>query len=312
MITLQTDTPLSLHHLHVTSDKPGALATFYEDLFDLQRVDYAGDAIVLAAGERALVIHGGKPGELAAAAYTTRDHEALARLRARLDDLAESVPAAAGAFLHEDAFAVRDPQGEATDPRRGTGAAFGGPHVARVQRTVFQTTELEQVLDFYVNRIGFAVSDDVVDDGGKVMTCFLRSDDEHHSLAFFRGSNNAWDHHCYETHCWNDIRDWGDRFRARAALDLLRSGAPRPRRQPVLHGDRPGWQPRRAFRRTGAGRGREAAWRVAARGIHAQLVGAWLDPDLAHLRAHAARDVRGAAPRLPDTRRDDPALGDKS
>ncbi|GAB7545927.1 VOC family protein [Cupriavidus sp. 8B] len=218
-ITLQTDTPLSLHHLHVTSDKPEALAAFYEDLFELKRVGHQGQAIVLAAGERALVIHDGKPGELAAAAYAARDHEALSRLRARLDDLAAAAPAAAGAFFHDDAFAVRDPQGRqlilgvARQPRSADRMA------ARVQHTVFQTTELEAVLDFYVKRIGFAVSDDVVDETGKVMTCFLRSDDEHHTLAFFRGSSNAWDHHCYETQCWNDIRDWGDRFaRARRSI----------------------------------------------------------------------------------------------
>lgn len=41
---------------------------------------------------------------------------------------------------------------------------------------------------------------------------FIRSDHEHHSLAFFLGSKNELDHHAYETSCWNDIRDWGDRF----------------------------------------------------------------------------------------------------
>ncbi|RDK07197.1 VOC family protein [Cupriavidus lacunae] len=219
MSSLQTDTPLSLHHLHVTSDKPEALAAFYEDLFELARMNSHGDAIVLAAGERAVVIGDGKPGELAAAAYTARDHAALALLRARLDDLAEPPPSTASLLFHDDAFTVRDPQGRrlilgvARVPRSADRMA------ARVQHTVFQTTELEKVLDFYVNRIGFAVSDEVVDEDGALMTCFLRSDDEHHSLAFFRGSNNAWDHHCYETRSWNDIRDWGDRFaRARRSI----------------------------------------------------------------------------------------------
>src|SRR5690606_11566562 len=64
-----------------------------------------------------------------------------------------------------------------------------------------------------VNTVGFSISDNVVDQQtGQLMTCFLRSDDEHHTLAFFRGSKNEWDHHCYETNEWNDIRDWGDRF----------------------------------------------------------------------------------------------------
>lgn len=83
----------------------------------------------------------------------------------------------------------------------------------RLQHVVFQTTELEAMVDFYVNTVGFTVSDNVVDEqSSQLTTCFLRSDDEHHSLAFFRGSKNEWDHHCYETNEWNDIRDWGDRF----------------------------------------------------------------------------------------------------
>ena len=45
--------------------------------------------------------------------------------------------------------------------------------------------------------------------------CFLRSDPEHHSLAFFRAGHAGFDHHSYEAACWNDIRDWGDHFAAR-------------------------------------------------------------------------------------------------
>jgi hypothetical protein len=60
--------------------------------------------------------------------------------------------------------------------------------------------------------VGFAVSDKVVNRDGSLAAFFLRSDHEHHSLAFFVGSENELDHHAYETTCWNDIRDWADRF----------------------------------------------------------------------------------------------------
>ncbi|SIT44916.1 Glyoxalase/bleomycin resistance protein/dioxygenase (fragment) [Paraburkholderia ribeironis] len=70
------------------------------------------------------------------------------------------------------------------------------------------------MVQFFVEKIGFTISDEVIDADERFTVVFLRSDDEHHTLAFFRGSRNEWDHHCYETNEWNDIRDWGDRFAA--------------------------------------------------------------------------------------------------
>lgn len=212
MTTLQTSTPLRLHHLHLYSGAPEALAAFYEALFELRPIMAPDGMHALAGGERAVVIHPGETGALAIAAYAARSAEELAVLRARLADIAQDAGAAAEIFFDSGAFTVADPQG-----RR---LLFGVPRTrrepdrmaARLQHTVFQTTDLAAVVDFYVNRIGFTISDEVVADDGAVATCFLRSDDEHHSLAFFQGSNNVWDHHCYETRCWNDIRDWGDRF----------------------------------------------------------------------------------------------------
>ncbi|MEM5438755.1 VOC family protein [Paraburkholderia diazotrophica] len=219
-MTLQTDTPLALHHLHITSEDPQRLARFYTDLFDLKVVSHNGDQIALAGGSRAIVIHYGKSGELAAAAYAARDEAALATLKAKLGDFAETTTPADEVFFMQGAIRIRDPQGRCL--------VIGVPNEqrspddlpARLQHTVFQTTQLEAVLDFYVNRLGFAISDEVVDTEGRVTTCFLRSDDEHHSLAFFRGSQDVWDHHCYETSSWNDIRDWGDRF-ARARYSIF-------------------------------------------------------------------------------------------
>jgi catechol 2,3-dioxygenase-like lactoylglutathione lyase family enzyme len=45
---------------------------------------------------------------------------------------------------------------------------------------------------------------------GEITATFLRSDREHHSFAAFRAPAPRPDHHCYETTCWNDIRDWAD------------------------------------------------------------------------------------------------------
>ena len=72
--------------------------------------------------------------------------------------------------------------------------------------------DIQPLVDFYVGKVGFAVSDKVLNEDGSLAAFFIRSDQEHHSLAFFVGSKNELDHHAYETTCWNDIRDWADRF----------------------------------------------------------------------------------------------------
>jgi catechol 2,3-dioxygenase-like lactoylglutathione lyase family enzyme len=67
---------------------------------------------------------------------------------------------------------------------------------------------------FYTDRIGFTVSDRVLDAEGALRSCFLRSDHEHHSLAIFKAPEDRLDHHCYEMHDWNDIKEKADSFAA--------------------------------------------------------------------------------------------------
>ena len=210
-MTLQTTTPATLHHLDIESGRPDALARFYQRQFGME-MSRSGPLYVLRGGTRAIIVRQGRPEQLHSAGYALRSEQHLQQLRARL--LRDGVEAAplANPLFQPGAFEVHDPQGRTTCygvplQRHGADAM-----AARLQHTVFQTTELDTVVRFYVEKIGFAISDEVVDHDGTVMVVFLRSDDEHHTLAFFRGGQNAWDHHCYETSEWNDIRDWGDKF----------------------------------------------------------------------------------------------------
>lgn len=211
MSKLQVSTPATLHHLEIGSERPEALAHFYREQFEMEEIR-SGPQYVLRSATRALIIRSGQAEELCSAGYALQSDPHLHSLRAHLLDVGVEPEAVDNPFFNSGAFRVRDPQGRIV--------TFGVPTYgrdvdnmpARLQHTVFQTTDLEAVVRFYVDKIGFSVSDEVVNDSGKAMVVFLRSDDEHHSLAFFRGSKNAWDHHCYETSQWNDIRDWGDKF----------------------------------------------------------------------------------------------------
>jgi len=210
--TLQKTTPARLHHLHLTSTDPERLSGFYTRLLDYRPTRLKDDTWVLAGGERQLVISRGSSGAASSIAYAVGDTAALKRLRDRLHAAVGTLEPFVSPLFSEGAFAIDDPQGRRVvfgTPRTG---GSSDPRPGRLQHVVFQTTALEPLLDFYVGKVGFAISDRVLNDDGSLADVFIRSDHEHHSLAFFHGSKNELVHHAYETSCWNDIRDWGDRF----------------------------------------------------------------------------------------------------
>jgi catechol-2,3-dioxygenase len=215
--TLQQFTPARLHHLGVVSEHPERLAQFYRSILELGDIESSDGNVVLAGPDRAVEISDAKLGRQPYSGYAVHDHEALESLKSRLIGAGLECVDADSALYEQGAFLIEDPQGR----RLAFGVACGGGAMhttrrgampARLQHTVFQTTDLKTVVTFYTDVVGFAISDEVVDETGRPMVVFMRSDDEHHSLAFFQGSENVWDHHCYETSGWNDIRDWGDRF----------------------------------------------------------------------------------------------------
>ena len=215
MQTLQTSTPARLCYLHLASKDPQQQVDFYRRLLDMDGLTQADGSWLLQGPQRAMLISPADHSGLLAAAYDLGSQAHLSALRTRLLGNGCNVEALDSPLLEAGAFQIRDPQGRQSifGVSRGASTLDRNGMPGRLQHVVFQTTELEAMIDFYVNTVGFTVSDNVVDEqSGQLTTCFLRSDDEHHSLAFFRGSKNEWDHHCYETNEWNDIRDWGDRF----------------------------------------------------------------------------------------------------
>jgi len=217
MHTLQTHTPARLLYLHLSSKEPQRQVDYYQRMLDLQGYQQADGTWVLTGPQRAVLVSPADSNGFLAAAYGVADQASLSRLRVNLHARDCQTEDARSPLLEDNAFSVRDPQGRQLlfGVGRDIPDASHPGLPGRLQHVVFQTTELDAVLDFYINKIGFAVSDDVIDEAnGALMTRFMRSDNEHHSLAFFRGSRNELDHHCYETNEWNDIRDWGDRFAA--------------------------------------------------------------------------------------------------
>jgi catechol 2,3-dioxygenase len=205
----------SLAQLELTAGEPRALAAFYAATFRLAAVP-EGDRIACAAPGRQLVFGPGQAGQLRRATFRFHDDAAFdahqARVRARGIEPAES---------RQDRYAVRDPLGHLVSfVRPGAGGhAATSPHDARLQHFALRTPHPQALADFYVDQLGFVVSDRVLDVDGDLTAIFLRTDAEHHALALFRAPAVRFDHFSCEVPDWRDLRDWADHM-ATVGVDL--------------------------------------------------------------------------------------------
>ena len=202
-----------LHYLQFGTPNPEKLAQFAYDAVQMT-VNRQGDEWICTAPGRLLVYSPGEPKTLLSAGYAVDDPAMLERLKGRLVEHGVAlVPAPLPTVFEDDAVAFRDPDGNCMcfgRPRERRPAAEGLP--ARLQHVVVASTDAQRMTSFYTDVVGFRLSDRVLDDRGELRTSFMRSDQEHHSLAVFKADGCRLDHHCYETTNWNLLRDWADHF----------------------------------------------------------------------------------------------------
>jgi len=206
----------SLAQLELFASDPQALSAFYASTFCL-RTARDGEAITCSAPERQLLIVPGDGGQLRRASY--RFHESSmfeAHRRALQARGLETIEHAA------ERFTVRDPEGRlitflapATAPRLESDEPFA----ARLQHFGVRTPSPAPLADFYVDQLGFVLSDRVLDDDGNLTAAFLRTDSEHHSMAIFRAPVVRFDHFSCEAPGWEPLRDWADHM-AEVGVDL--------------------------------------------------------------------------------------------
>ncbi len=199
-----------LDHICLNSADPEMLARFYGEALDME-VSQTGAYWQASGPGRALLFARGMPNSLSFGAYATSDEAEFAKLQARAEAKGAIRPASSP--LLDIAFAVADPDGNHMEFGLKPDApdAIDSPG-ARLQHLVVATTNVDQMIEFYADTLGYVMSDEVYTDAGDLTSAFLRADSEHHCFAIFRADRARLDHHCYETTGWNDIRDWSDRF----------------------------------------------------------------------------------------------------
>ena len=198
------------------SDDPSNLANFYcETLRMTQTIQ--GSLIMVEGAERKLLIGSGSSRKLGFGAYGFDSDAGLTQLRRSLESAGITLDESPSPLFSDHAFSLTDPDNNRLVFGRSTAISNNSAMPARLQHLVVATDEMAPMLDFYAGQLGFAITDRVEDETGDLRACFLDSDDEHHSFAFFKASEKRLDHHAYEAGEWSLIRDWADHL---ADLDV--------------------------------------------------------------------------------------------
>lgn len=198
-----------LHHIEMASPDPAALAEFYAGAMQMTAARTSRGWLCTGPGRRIHFVDGPAK-KLSYAAFAVRDAEALADIKARAES--EGVPTRVfeTPLMADGAFAVTDPDGHTIvfglAGRDEARTGIKGP----IQHLTLASRDIKAFENFYVGKLGFMTVDYVVNDKGQTMTCFLRSNHEHHSLACFFQDRVGIDHHSYEAGEWGVIKDWCD------------------------------------------------------------------------------------------------------
>jgi len=210
--------PLDAHlaRLELSTPDVNALADFYRRSYGMQ-VEQTGAVVRLTAPGRELRLREGPANQFVSASFRMARAELLAQHREHLG--AQGVEFQ---LLECGGHVVKDPEGRELrflNPKPATAAATpAGVLPGRLQHYAVRTPDPQRLVDFYVERLGFTLSDRVVDDQGGLGAAFLRTDHEHHTLAIFRAPVVRFDHFSCETDDWETLRDWADHM---AEVDIM-------------------------------------------------------------------------------------------
>jgi catechol 2,3-dioxygenase len=206
-----------LVELELTTPRPQALAAHYASAFDMA-VEVSGEDRICRGPERVLRLSAGDPGQLRRAVFAFASEAAWSRYAEALRTRGVALDTS-----HPGVHTVHDPQGRAISfmrpPAAQAQAVPGARRTGRLQHFAVRTPDPQALVSFYVEQLGFVLSDRVLDDAGALSAAFLRTDAEHHALAIFRAAVPCFDHFSCETGGWLDLRDWADHM-AEAGIPL--------------------------------------------------------------------------------------------
>ena len=201
-----------LHHIAFYSTRPLQLAKFYENTLSIKKKRIPGGWL-LSGSRRRILIFSDKKNSLAFAGFACQDSNSFKTLKRNFMKKGTETAKDNNSLFGNNNFFILDCDGNKiyfgiNKSRKDQSSTLYAP----IQHITFTSKNLDNFIEFYVNKLGFRVSDKVVNNEGKVTTCFMRSNQEHHTVACFLSNKSGLDHYSFEAGTWEWIKNWCDHF----------------------------------------------------------------------------------------------------
>lgn len=206
-----------LQGIHLLSPEPLRLAHFYSTTYDMTLESVADGYLCRALG-RQVAASAGRANQLNYAHFAFHTNAAWDAFALRAKGFAQS--ALVPGFEPGEALSFSDPDGNQmvfTTPVGDDLPASSQVPPATLQHFALRTAQIDTMLTFYTEQLGFVLSDAVRDAEGALRACFLRSDSLHHALALFFAPAPCFDHQSFEAPDWGSMKTWGDHMASQQA-----------------------------------------------------------------------------------------------
>ena len=216
-----------LHHVAFESSDPKRLASFYADNMDMEMEKISDDEFRCEGPLRRFVAVRGEDKKLAYAGLACQDQGVVDAIRDNAQSNGVKIENNVSPYFDDGAFCVTDNDGHVicigvAKELTTSYLQKDGIH-APTQHLTFATQNLPAFKEFYVDKMGFFLSDRVLHDNGDLATVFTTTNHEHHTIACFKSDRTGVDHHSYEAGTMENIKKFCDRF---AANDVLLTWGP--------------------------------------------------------------------------------------
>ncbi|MFW2003755.1 VOC family protein [Acinetobacter baumannii] len=199
-----------LKQLTLSSEQPQILADFYSKAYQFDNSEH----MISGVGESASIeFMQGAAGQMYQLIYTFDELDLFKIYREKVTQKINIET------LSEYTFMVHDPLGHRLVFQYESPQNLP-EEMLRLQHVGLRVQDIQQISEFYEQILGFTISDCVLNDQNELTAIFMRTDEEHHSMALFKSPVNRFDHFSFEINNWQGMKYWADHM-ASSEIELV-------------------------------------------------------------------------------------------
>lgn len=199
-----------LKQLTLSSEQPQTLADFYSRAYQFENKE----SMISGTGEAvSLEFTQGLAGQMYQLIYV---FDAIENFEIYREKLVQRISIET---ISKHAFIVRDPLGHRLLFQYEQIEQTSG-EMLRLQHVGLRVQDIQQISEFYEHVLDFTISDRVLNDKDELTAIFMRTDEEHHSMALFKSPVNRFDHFSFEINDWHGMKYWADHMAA-SGIELV-------------------------------------------------------------------------------------------